>query len=95
MKNFLKGLVIGSIGLAVIQNLVQVINGCGDLAANKLQIKALKDQKEATIISKEIEKLSCDCETPSDTQCIGFAIPEEPESEYEYEEDRKGAKKRK
>lgn len=93
MKNFLKGLVVGSIGLAIIQNTVQTLNGIGDLISNKLQIRALKDQKEAALITKEIEGLSnCNCEEPVATSCIGFTLPEE--TLYDDEEECKGARKK-
>lgn len=92
MKNFLKGIIFGSIGLAAIQNIVEILNGSGDYITSKIAVKSLDLQKQATIKQKEIEAISgCECET-SNTHCIGFTIPEEQEEGY-LEEDKK-AKKR-
>ena len=93
MKNFLKGLVVGSIGIAVIQNLVQLINGCGDLLTNKLSIQGLKDQKTATLLTKEIEEIGMESE-PVQTQCIGFEVPSDDCDCYEIEEDKKARRRR-
>ena len=93
MKNFLKGLIVGSIGIAAIQNIVQLINGCGDLLINKLSIQGLKDQKAVTQLTKEIEALGTESE-PIQTQCIGFAVPSDDCDCYEIEEDKKARKKR-
>lgn len=93
MKNFLKGLVVGSIGIAVIQNVVQLINGCGDLLVNKLSIQGLKDQKTATQLTKEIEEFGAEPESMQ-THCIGFEVPcEDCDCDYE-EEDKKARRKR-
>ncbi len=93
MKNFLKGLIVGSIGIAAIQNIVQLINGCGDLLINKLSIQGLKDQKAVTQLTKEIEALGTEPE-PIQTQRIGFAVPSDDCDCYEIEEDKKARKKR-
>lgn len=94
MKNFLKGLVVGSIGIAVIQNVVQLINGCGDLLINKLSIQGLKDQKAVTILSKEIEELGAEPE-PVQTQCIGFEVPQDDcNCDFDFDEDKKARRKR-
>lgn len=87
MKNFLKGFVFGSIGLAIIQNVVEILNNSGDYVSSKIAVKSLDLQKQATKKQKEIEEIaSCDCENVN-TQCIGFSIPEEPVYE-DIEEDK-------
>lgn len=88
MKNFLKGFVFGSIGLAIIQNVVEILNSSGDYVTSKIAVKSLDLQKQATQKQKEIEKISgCDCE-PINTQCIGFTLPEEEPNFDDIEEDK-------
>lgn len=95
MKNFLKGIIFGSIGLAAIQNIVEVLNSTGDYVTSKIAVKSLDLQKQATQKQKEIEKISgCDCE-PVNTQCIGFALPTEEYEEEEIETDKRDWRKRK
>ena len=86
MKNFLKGIIFGSIGLAAIQNIVEILNGAGDYVTSKIAVKSLDLQKAATQKSKEIEKISseCDCEAVN-TQCIGFTAPDEEEIEEDWD----------
>ena len=96
MKNFLKGIIFGSIGLAAIQNIVEILNTSGDYVTSKIAVKSLDLQKLATEKQKEIEELSCGCGEQASTQCIGFTLPEEPEYDEEYyEEDKVGKKGRK
>lgn len=94
MKNFLKGIIFGSIGLAAIQNIVEILNGTGDYVTSKIAVKSLDLQKAATQKTKEIEKLSseCDCEAVN-TQCIGFAVPAEEEYDEDYIEEDKSKRR--
>jgi hypothetical protein len=94
MKNFLKGIIFGSIGLAAIQNIVEILNGAGDYVTSKIAVKSLDLQKAATQKTKEIEKISneCDCEAVN-TQCIGFAVPAEEEYDEDYIEEDKSKRR--
>ena len=96
MKNFLKGIIFGSIGLAAIQNIVEILNGAGDYVTSKIAVKSLDLQKAATQKSKEIEKISseCDCEAVN-TQCIGFSVPAEEEYDEDYIEEDKSKRRHK
>ena len=95
MKNFLKGIIFGSIGLAAIQNIVEILNSTGDYVTSKIAVKSLDLQKQATQKQKEIEKISgCDCE-PVNTQCIGFTLPAEEYEDEEIETDKRDWRKRK
>lgn len=94
MKNFLKGFIFGSIGLAAIQNIVEILNGAGDYVTSKIAVKSLDLQKSATIKTKEIEKISGECECGS-TQCIGFTVPSEEEYEEDYVEENKAKRRHK
>ena len=94
MKNFLKGFVFGSIGIALIQNIVEIINNSGDYIVSKIAVKSLDLQKQATAKHKEIDEIvgECNCEQAA-TQCIGFTLPAEEEEEIYEEEDKKGRKR--
>jgi hypothetical protein len=50
---------------------VEILNGAGDYVTSKIAVKSLDLQKAATQKTKEIEKISneCDCEAVN-TQCI-------------------------